>query len=449
MFLRLLPAVFIASALYGQSLDAAKREFEAGNYAKAAQLLESAGKEQHPCEALFYLGAARYRLKQVDQALIAFQSAIECDPRLVAARIALAEAYGQKRNFDEALKAYKAALQIDPMNVAALRGAASIHMAREENYEALPLLEKLAAQQKNDASAHADLGAVYAATSNHDGAKAQFQEALRLVPNNASALTGLANLSFKDGDDAEGISLLKKAIQFAPKAFEPRYLLGSAYNRASRYREALTELEAAQRLAGGQPEIYYQMARAYGGLGRAEERRRAISKFEALSRDAKEDAETQRAMAKLMHEASSLIDAGDLNGALARMEEAHRLRPTDDKTLFRLAGIEYDLRKYESARTHVQDAVDIAPSEWMYHFLLGLVNRSLGKLSEAHGSFDTALRLNPSAAPVHNAQGELALQENDRQRAVASFEKAVDLDPKQPAYRANLEAARGAQSGRH
>src|SRR6476660_2942079 len=249
MLSRLFSAAFAVSILYGQSLDQAKREFETGNYAKAAQLFESASKEPHQCEALFYLGAVRYRLQQVDPALIAFQSAVKCDPNLVGARIALAEAYGQKRNFDEALKAYKAALRIDPMNVAALRGAASIYIAREENYEALPLLEKLVAQQKGDPVAHADLGAVYAATSNHDGAKAQFQQALQLAPNNASALTGLANLSFKDGSDAEGISLLKKAIEYAPKAFEPRYLLGSAYNRMGKYDEALKELVAARSLA--------------------------------------------------------------------------------------------------------------------------------------------------------------------------------------------------------
>lgn len=448
MLSRLFSAAFAVSILYGQSLDQAKREFETGNYAKAAQLFESASKEPHQCEALFYLGAARYRLQQVDPALIAFQSAVKCDPNLVGARIALAEAYGQKRNFDEALKAYKAALRIDPMNVAALRGAASIYIAREENYEALPLLEKLVAQQKGDPVAHADLGAVYAATSNHDGAKAQFQEALRLAPHNASAMTGLANLSFKDGDDVQGISLLKKAIEFAPRAFEPRYLLGSAYNRVGKYSAALTELQIAERLAEGQPEIYYQLARAYGGLGRDNERRRALSKFEAISRKAKENAEVRRHVAELMQESKSKIDAGDLNGAMARMQEAHRLSPTDDKTLFRLAGIEYDLRKYDAARADALQAVKIAPSEWLYHFLLGLANQSLGNRQEAQSSLQTALRLNPSAAPVHNALGELALQENDPQRAIISFERAVELDSQQPAYRTNLDTARAAQAGK-
>ena len=130
------------------------------------------------------------------------------------------------------------------------------------------------------------------------------------------------------------------------------------------------------------------------------------------------------------------------------MEEAHRLRPADDKTLFRLAGLEYDLQEYATARMHAQAAINIAPSEWLYHYLFGLVNRSLGKVPEAHGSFETALRLNPSAAPVHNALGELALQENDPQRAIVSFEKAIELDPQPAAYRTNLDTARAAQAGK-
>lgn len=410
MLLRLISAAVAASIVAGQSLNEARREFDAGNYRAAAQLFEAVTNGPERCQALFYEGASLYRLKQIDGALIAFQSAIACDAKLTSAYVALAEAYGQKQNFDEALKAYKTALEIEPGNAAALRGAASIYIAREENYEALPLLKKLVAETKNNAGAHADLGAVYAATSNHEAARAEFQEALHLAPGNASALTGLANLSFKNGDDAEGIRLLKQAIRFAPDAYEPRYLLGSAYNRTSAYGDALSQLLVAQRVSRNQPEIYYQLARAYGGLGRNEERRRAVAKFEMLSREAKADDEGRRAVAKLLPEAAALIDSGNLNGALAKMEEAHRLRPADDQTLFRLAGLEYDLHKYEAARTHIEAAVHIAPSQWLYHYLLGLVNSSLGNRQAARESLTTALRLNPSSEPVNAALRELAAQ---------------------------------------
>jgi hypothetical protein len=47
-----------------------------GNYAEAARLFEKTHRESSNSEALFGLGLARYRLKQVDSAVISFRSAI-------------------------------------------------------------------------------------------------------------------------------------------------------------------------------------------------------------------------------------------------------------------------------------------------------------------------------------------------------------------------------------
>jgi Flp pilus assembly protein TadD len=50
--------------------------------------------------------------------------------------------------------------------------------------------------------------------------------------------------------------------------------------------------------------------------------------------------------------------------------------------------------------------------------------------------------LKPSAADAYNELGEVALREGDPKGAIASFEKAAELDPKQAAYRLNLDAVR-------
>ena len=56
------------------------------------------------------------------------------------------------------------------------------------------------------------------------------------------------------------------------------------------------------------------------------------------------------------------MDAGDLNGALAKVEEARELRPSDDTFLFRLASLNFDLKRYSIARDYAQEAVSLAPS---------------------------------------------------------------------------------------
>ena len=158
---------------------------------------------------------------------------------------------------------------------------------------------------------------------------------------------GLGNLCLKNGEEDRAIELLEKAVQAAAKAFEPRFLLGSAYNRVGRYQDALDQLQYAVKLGANESEVYYHLARAYGGLGRQEERTQALARFAQITKKSKEDVEGQRRALNLMEEAKSLVDAGNLHLAAARMEEARELRPSDDRLLFRLASLQYDLKRYD------------------------------------------------------------------------------------------------------
>ena len=130
------------------------------------------------------------------------------------------------------------------------------------------------------------------------------------------------------------------------------------------------------------------------------------------------------------------------------MEEARELRPSDDRLLFRLASLHYDLQRYDLAQSYAQEAISLAPSEWLYHYLAGLIAKGAGKWPQARTSLETAARLNASAAEVQNALGEVAQHEGDLQRAVAAFERAVKLNPDEQAYRLNLEAVLAASPKR-
>jgi Flp pilus assembly protein TadD len=111
---------------------------------------------------------------------------------------------------------------------------------------------------------------------------------------------------------------------------------------------------------------------------------------------------------------------------------------------FRLASLHYDLHRDEQARSYAQEAVSLKPPEWLYHYLLGLIEKRSRLWAQARSCFETASRLNPSAAEVHNALGELALTEGNTPQAIQSFERATQLDPKEEAYRINLDSARRA-----
>lgn len=418
-----------------------KAAFDRGDYAAAVRLFEAAHQRQPDCANLLYMGLARYRLRQTNEALISFRAATQCDPKLVAAHLALAEAYSSTRNDNEALAAYLQVLALEPHNLAALRAASNFYLKNDLHTKSRVLLETLL-ELSATAVTHADLGAVHAASGDRAAAEMQFRRALALEPNYFPALTGLGNLLARAGEHATAVPLLRQAVATKPTAYEGHFLLGSALNRLDQFAEARTQLEQAVRWGGAtEPQVFYQLARAWGGLGRAAERKLALGKFSALTKQEKDDAERQRLAASLVDEARTLLGSGNLELAAQRLEQAREARPGDATLLFRLAGLNFDLQRLGVAREYAQAAISISPTTWLYHYLLGLVEKSANRLPDARASLEVAARLNASEAPVFNALGEVVLAQGNRQAAIAHFRKACELAPAESAFRQNLDAA--------
>ncbi len=433
----------LALGAFGQDPKAA---FDRGDYAAAIRLFEAANARKPDCANTLYIGLSRYRLRQPTEALLAFQAAAQCDPKLVAAHLALGSTYEERRNDGEAIAAYARVLALEAKNVTALRSASNLYLKNGLHTKALPLLETLVAISRGLPDARADLGAVYAAGGDRAGAEAQFRKALEIRADYFPALTGLGNLLARSGEHDAAMPLLRKAAMVRPNAYEAHFLLGSALNRAGQFEEARRELEQAAKHGGAsEPQVFYQLARACGGLGLAEERRAALARFSELAKKEKDDAAARRQAAKLVDEARELLQSGDLEGAAQRLELARELMPADATLLFRLAGLHYDLRRYDAAREYAQAAIGMSPATWLYRYLLGLVEKGANRLPDAKASLEAAARLNPSEAPVWNALGEVVLLQGDRAAAIGYFEKACALAPGDESFRRNLESAGGAR----
>jgi tetratricopeptide (TPR) repeat protein len=417
--------------------------FDRGDYATAIKLFQAANQRKPECANSLYIGLAQHRLKQANEALLSFRAAVQCDPKLIAAHLALGDAYATRGNDNEALSAYLAVLALDPAHVPALRAAVDLYLKNDLHLKAKPLLETML-KVAPGADVHAELGAVHAASGDRPAAEAAFKESLELQADYFPALTGLGNLLARAGDHATAVPLLRKAVAVRPKAWEAHFLLGSALNRMDEFGEARTELEAAARLGGArEPQVFYQLGRAWGGLGRAAERKAALAQFSELTKKEKDTADRQREAARLVDEARTLLQSGDLQSAAARLELAREARPGDATLLFRLAGLNFDLQKLDLAREYVQAAISISPTTWLYHYLLGLVEKSSGRLPDAKTSLEVAVQLNATEAPVFNALGEVLLAQGDKAGAVSHFEKACALAPNEAAFRQNLQSARG------
>lgn len=398
------------------------------------------------CGRFITQGLEEYSRKEMNKALIAFRAAVQCDPKLVNAHLAIANVYAERGNQGEALAALLQVLQIEARNKLALRAASTLYLNNGLHNKALPLLETLVTVTPDSPEAHADLAAVYAAGGNRDGAEKEFRTALALKPDYFPALAGLGNVLARAGDNEGAMPLLRKAVEVQPRIYEGHFLLGSALNRLGQFEEARAELVQASKLGGeNEPQVFYQLARACGGLGKAAERKEALARFSELTRQEKENTEKQRRASAWVDEARELLNAGDLNNAVKRLELAREARPGDASLLFRLAGLHFDMGNHDVAREYAQAAISISPSTWLYHYLLGLVEQNAGRLADAKASLEVAAKLGPKEAPVFNALGEVLQAQGDRKSAIDAFATAAKLAPADTAIQKNLEAARSKQ----
>ena len=155
------------------------------------------------------MGAAAAQLEQFDQAIIAFQKALEIRPADAQGYNNMGTAYKMQEQFEEAANCYKRALELKP----------------------------------DYAEAHSNLGGVLQKQGNFEEAIASCHKSLVLNPNHAEAHynLGVTLIDLQEFDQA--IVALKKAISLRPDYAEAGNNLGRMYWLTENFVEAFPLME--------------------------------------------------------------------------------------------------------------------------------------------------------------------------------------------------------------
>jgi serine/threonine-protein kinase len=353
--------------LYLQALGTLQRYDRAGNIDHAIALFSKAA-EQDPNYALAYagLGEAYWRQysrtrepRYLEQARSAGRRALQLDDRLSQAFVNIAMTYEAVGQHDAAVQELERALRIDPGHAAAYRELATVYLAAGRPAEAEATYRRALQLRPGDWLGHTMLGLFYLRQSRYAEAETPFQRAVELTPDNAVTHRNLGGLYYLMGRYDLAAQSLERSVAIQPLATSYSNL-GVIHYALGRYRQSVAMHEKALELAEKNSRNDYlllgNLADAYRWTPELADQapatyRRAV---EAAERHLAVNPDDPKILSTVAVYRAKLAEN---RPAVAAVERARRLAPSDAAVAFR-AAVVYELANQRPrALTALQSAV--------------------------------------------------------------------------------------------
>jgi tetratricopeptide (TPR) repeat protein len=321
------------------------------------------------------------------------------EPGRDEARILLARGLIQQREFkraEEELAILTARRPADPV-VMALRG--TLLLRKGDRSQAQALFERALQQDALNVDALGGLTSIDAATGRIEQARQRLAQALEKAPSSIPLLMLTARADLQAGDFAAGERRARAVIDLDPAQLKAYELLGAAYIRQQKLDAALAEFE----------QVVQKEPRSIGALtvigmiheagGRPHEAEKAYQR--ALQADA-------RAAVAGNNLAYLLAQRGDnLQYALILARDAVSMRGDDPVALDTLGWVHLKKGEASQAIEPLGKAAKLAPDNPTYHFHLGLAYLEIDDRPRARASLQRALQLNASFPGAQEARERL------------------------------------------
>jgi tetratricopeptide (TPR) repeat protein len=355
-------------------------EAQAGNLDSALDLMKRAVKRapKDP-EAHYNLGRVLIGLGRHRDAAASLKKASAIRPGHPDTQLNLGVALKELGRAAEAERAFRKALDLDGGHAGALNNLGALVLELGRTPEATELLERAVRAAPGYARAHFNLGKARSAAGDIAGAEAAYRRAMELDPGFPDPAISLAVLRADGGAHEEALALNERALALAPRrAPEIRYNMSRSLRRLLRPEEGLAQLARALEARPDYTDALVYRARLLMDLGRLDEAegaaRQALAAdpacaaaFFALSEiktfaagDPDLDAMAALADGEGLDDAAriylgsalakALDDAGDVDAAFRRLQEANALK-------FRSLGYGRDAVAQSCAAILARDAV--------------------------------------------------------------------------------------------
>lgn len=191
----------------------------------------------------------------------------QADPTDAVAGVRLAQALRELGRYDQAAEAAQATLTVQPNNLDALLELGRAHIARGQAFYGVAPLEQARQLAPRDWRPYSLLGVAYEQVRRTDDARAAWNQALALSPDNPDVLTNAATAALTHGDAPGAETLLRRAVAQPTASAKVRQNLAMVLGLQGKMGEA--EQILRRELPPEQAEQNLRWLRARGAAGAA------------------------------------------------------------------------------------------------------------------------------------------------------------------------------------
>ncbi|MGC2727635.1 MAG: tetratricopeptide repeat protein [Candidatus Sulfotelmatobacter sp.] len=324
--------------------------------------------------------------QEFQRALELLRPALQASPGNAQLWAMQGAAYTGEGHTREALASFRNALKISPDYLPALEGAIQIEYEAEDA-AAIPLLQRMLRLRPADATSHGMIAVLEYQRGNCGAAVVHFEKAGTLFDSKASALHAYAMCLVKLNKPEKASRVFQQALNLNPDDRRERRLLASVQLMAHQPQDALATLRP-------------------------------------LLQGSNEEVET------LELAATAYEDSKDTPQAVASLRQAILLDPKNVNLYVDFANISSGHNSFQVGIDVVSDGIGQLPRAVPLYLARGVLYVQLAEYDKAEADFETAHTLDPRQSLSSAAQGLLAVQQDDMNRALATVQAKLAQKPK-------------------
>jgi tetratricopeptide (TPR) repeat protein len=385
-------------------------------------------------DAWYRLGVALSLAGKSEEAIAAYQRAIELDPQDAYPHNGLGNVYDDLDRHEEAIAAYQRAIKLEPEYAYPHNGLGNVYDDLDRHEEAIAAYQQAIELEPEYGHPHNGLGIVYRKLDRHEEAIAAYQRAIELDPEDAYPHNGLGNVYAQMDRHEEAVAAFQRAIELDPEYESPHNGLGNVYAYLDRYEEAITAYQRAIELGPEYATPHNGLGNVYRQLDRQEE---AIAAYQQAIELEPEYGHPHNGLGIVYRK----LDRHE--EAIAAYQRAIELDP-EFAWAYNNLGLVYEKQKeYEQAVSHYRQAIQFHSQDqdkaisWRN---LGDAYRALERYDEAINAYQRTIELDPEASHSYDRLGLVYRNLGRYDDAIPVHQKAIELDPEYATAYSSLAA---------